>query len=201
MIAFRQTFDVWEVRAILYIYNATASSVPTFYLLTQLGSLWMVLVVALFVVMKNRHKLALELLISGFTAYGVAVVMKGVVNRPRPSGLVHGVMPRIEEAVGLGFPSGHSAVAAALATTCWFMVPKRHRFILVIWVVLVAFSRIALGLHAPLDIIGGIAIGVGTGTTIHYIFSKRLPRIKGKLLTAYARAKIRSKKVKKPIAR
>lgn len=67
-----------------------------------------------------------------------------------------------EENLGPGFPSGHAQGATAFwgylavrAQKLWFWVLAASIVVLISW------SRVYLGLHFPIDVIGGILIGAG----------------------------------------
>lgn len=88
---------------------------------------------------------------------------KGWFDTPRPFELDPGVV-RTERAaagaLGPGFPSGHAqssltfwGLAALLARRRWFTV------VAALVVALVAFSRVYLGVHVPLDVVGGLVLG------------------------------------------
>ena len=68
----------------------------------------------------------------------------------------------LEAATGYSFPSGHSMNGASLFGGCAIRreIPKALRIITGIFVVLIAFSRIYLGVHTPQDILVGTAAGL-----------------------------------------
>ena len=105
-------------------------------------------------------------------AIGIALMLsfmlnqyaKGAFDTPRPFALDPAVA-RTERALagalGPGFPSGHAqstltfwGLGAVLARRAWFTA------LAVAVIALVAFSRVYLGLHVPLDVIGGLVLGV-----------------------------------------
>ena len=62
------------------------------------------------------------------------------------------------------FPSGHSANAACFMSVTYLVSDKKKlavlRCILVVWLVLTAFSRLRLGAHYVTDIVTGVAVGL-----------------------------------------
>ena len=57
------------------------------------------------------------------------------------------------------FPSGHAAAAFACATGLIYAFRSRWRWLWLLPASLVGFSRVVCGLHFPLDVIGGAALG------------------------------------------
>jgi len=132
----------------------------------QLGALAAVPVVAAVALAARRPRLARDLALSGGLAWVLAKLVKGLVGEARPVGLLHGVVVRGLD-TGLGYPSGHVAVAAALATAAGPWLPRPARRV-AWWVVgLVALGRMFAGVHLPLDVVGGAALGWAVAAATH----------------------------------
>ena len=114
--------------------------------------------------------MARDLAVSGGLAYLVAGFVKSVVGRERPGGLPVGAVLHEGPITGLGFISGHSAVAAALATAAAPYLSRRGRRIVWTLAWAVALSRVYVGAHLPLDVVGGIAAGWAIGSLVHWVF-------------------------------
>jgi undecaprenyl-diphosphatase len=109
-------------------------------------------------------------LVAGLTAWWLAQVVKGAVGRGRPADALADFSPRSSApSDGLGFPSGHAAVAFALATALVPYLPRRSRVLVFALAAVVAMARVHLGAHLPLDVIGGAALGVAVGTGWHLV--------------------------------
>ena len=125
---------------------------------TDFGSVYAVAGVATSLILLGRTRLAVRAAGAALTAWGIAQGAKTVFARPRPyhDGDVEVLVRR---PAGLSYPSGHPAVAAALARV---LAPEAHRMIAPLierLPSLVAASRVYVGVHYPSDVIGGRLVG------------------------------------------
>lgn len=67
-----------------------------------------------------------------------------------------------------GFVSGHSAVAAALATAAAPYLSRRLRRVAWALALTVGLARVYVGAHLPLDVVGGLLVGWVTGSLVHH---------------------------------
>jgi undecaprenyl-diphosphatase len=88
------------------------------------------------------------------------IVVKPAVGRERPFVVVADVRVVGEQPETLSFPSGHAASSFAGAFALTRVWPAAR---LPLWAlaVLIAFSRIYIGVHYPLDVMFGALVGVG----------------------------------------
>ena len=94
----------------------------------------------------------------------VAELMKRFVGRPRPS-ILDGAIIVGHQSSGFSFPSSHTLSAFAGFVILASFFPKwRVPFFLL--AILIAFSRIYLGHHFPLDVVAGGLLGWGVGAII-----------------------------------
>jgi undecaprenyl-diphosphatase len=138
----------------------------------QLGNVLVVPAAALLAAAFRRWRLSAELLVAGAGTYLLAKVVKGVVPRGRPSGLLSDVVIRGAEAHGRGFVSGHAATLAALATVAWPWLGRRGRIAVVAVLVVVCLTRIYVGAHLPLDVVGGAGLGIAVGGCVRLLMGR-----------------------------
>ena len=113
------------------------------------------------------YKLSFAFLLSGV----INGVVKSIFNAPRPIGAEGIRSLRVETATGTSFPSGHTQNT----TSFFFSLMKQLRRVWAyavgsVLILLVAVSRLYLGVHWPADVLGGIAIGIITVLLADFAF-------------------------------
>ncbi|MGI9027943.1 MAG: phosphatase PAP2 family protein [Candidatus Saccharimonadales bacterium] len=150
---------LWEISLFRTIYSLPDFLHAFFIIVTQLGSIYVLGLLLVLYIIKQRYQIVLRLLLTGTLAYMASGVAKDMWGRMRPHEFLPDIVSLEYVVRGPGFPSGHMALATALAFTMGHYLPKKYRWLLVTAVIGVGLSRMYLGVHAPLDIIGGFAIG------------------------------------------
>jgi undecaprenyl-diphosphatase len=135
----------------------------------QAGNVLAVGVAAAVVAATRRFWLAANLAITGIGVWLLARWIKDLVGRERPAELLPGVHVRGGADSGLGFVSGHAAVAVAIATLIAPYLGRRARWVAFAVAALVCVSRLYVGAHLPLDVVGGAALGWAAGSLVHLL--------------------------------
>ena len=122
-----------------------------------------------------RLRLGVMLVLAIVFADAMTVVAKGAFASPRPHavdarvrtfGLLESRLTRLAASTSVpaddfGFPSGHVATTAAWALgLAWSRRKWRPLGVAAAWVGLMAVSRMYLGRHFPVDVLGGLPVGL-----------------------------------------
>lgn len=149
----------WEIAFFNFIYTLPSFFHPLFLIITQTGSIYMLAFLVLLYLFKRRYHVVIRLLMSGTLAYILAGLAKDLWGRVRPTDYLLNVVNLDYYVRGPGFPSGHVALVTALALTLGHYIPRKYHWLIALWIILVGLSRMYLGIHFPVDIVGGFAIG------------------------------------------
>jgi undecaprenyl-diphosphatase len=160
----------WEASLFQLVYDLPRFLYWPFMAITHLGSFYVLGILAVMYLIRRRHyHNLLRLLLTGLLAYVATGFAKDIWGRGRPFELLPEVVSLEFVVRGPGFPSGHMALAAALALTVGHYLPRKYHWLPVVWIVGVGLSRMYLGVHTPVDIIGGFAIGWGAYALFRHV--------------------------------
>jgi undecaprenyl-diphosphatase len=129
----------------------------------QSGSLGAVGSAAAVALLRGRTQTAVALAVAGAAVWGGAKVIKQAFGRGRPADHLDSAAIRGRPASGLGFPSGHAAVATTLAIVGSQDGSRIARFAAYGTAATTALARVYVGAHLPADVVGGVGLGLAAG--------------------------------------
>lgn len=130
--------------------------------ITDIGSVFGVTGSAAVLAATGRREAALEVFGAGMTGWTLAQALKPLARRPRPY-TADGTHRLVAEPAGLSWPSGHPAVAAAVATALSSHLAPPGRALGAAVSTTVAYSRVYVGVHYVGDVLAGLGLGVLSG--------------------------------------
>jgi len=159
-VAIQDPIPAWELELTRWINDAPDLVAQLLYPIMQLGTLaGPILVAAVVGFFRRDWWLSAATLLSGLVTWFGAKGVKKLVDRGRPGAYLSEINIREGEGTGLGYISGHSAVAACAAVMAMTAVPARWRPALAAAAGLVGLARIVHGVHLPADLVGGWSFG------------------------------------------
>lgn len=144
-------------------------------LITYLGQENLFIIAAIGVFWCVNKRRGYYMMTVGFVGVSLNQIMKLIFRIPRPWVLdpkftvVESAKP---DAMGYSFPSGHTQSASVVfGTTARWTERRWVRYVCIAATLLVAFSRMYLGVHTPLDVTASLAMGVLTVFALYPYFA------------------------------
>ncbi|MFA5129748.1 MAG: phosphatase PAP2 family protein [Patescibacteria group bacterium] len=151
-----------EAEIILYLQRSFSSPIGKGFVV--FSARWLIYLLIPFVLMLRLFPKMRDVFLpscwAALLAFATTSVIAGIVHRVRPylagAGIHALVPPNLQSG---SFPSSHTAIAAAIAAAITTTHPIIGCIACIIAIV-IAFGRVAAGMHYPSDVIGGAAIGL-----------------------------------------
>lgn len=132
------------------------------------------IVIVLLLCIKRTRKYAIYFAVTIIIAILMTTLIKHSVQRPRP--FVEQNLSWMLSVVRLSdhylsFPSGHTTAMTVVATTYWLYY-RKHAVLCVLAVIIMAWSRIYLSMHYPLDTLVGMTIGIAVSVLMYVLIQR-----------------------------
>jgi undecaprenyl-diphosphatase len=129
-----------------------------------LGLVW-ILIAALVAILLRRPGVFIVTVGAVALADLLAVALKAVVDVDRPPVRYASPDPLVRVPTDHSFPSGHTATSFAAALILARAVPRRA-WLFYVLAAAIGFSRIYVGVHYPIDVLGGALLGLLVATAL-----------------------------------
>jgi undecaprenyl-diphosphatase len=100
----------------------------------------------------------------------LALAIRQMTDRPRPPSVYPEPEPLVRVPHTYSFPSGHATVAFACAATLAFAAPRAAPALFVL-AAAIAWSRVYVGVHYPLDVLAGAVLGLLVARALRWLLA------------------------------
>jgi undecaprenyl-diphosphatase len=124
----------------------------------------------------RRPTLFLQVAIADLAGQLISYGLKQWIGRERPSDVYASPKPLVHAPHDGSFPSGHATSSFACATILAFYAPRAAPAFYLL-AAAIAWSRVYVGVHYPLDVLGGAVLGIAIAIALRWL-STNLPRLR-----------------------
>ncbi len=182
-----QTLINWDIQASLFINGLHCAYLDNFMMMYSGRFVWIPLYVSLFVVMLRNFPLRVNIVCLIFSVVLITIIdqtssslIRPMLCRPRPAHIESPISALVH--IVDGYRGGHYGFPSSHAANCWgatffvFYVFRRSVLstVLVLWALLMCWSRIYLGVHYLGDILFGTLIGFLYASALYFVFQKSM---------------------------
>lgn len=149
-----------------------------FALVSRLGDgiFWYAIILTLPLIQgAHAARVSLQMVAAGLISLLLYRWLKHITSRPRPCQAEVGILQSVAPLDEFSFPSGHTMHAVGFSIILVAYYPA-WAMVVIPFTILVAVSRLVLGLHYLSDVIAGAVIGSLTATACLYAFAPALIR-------------------------
>lgn len=124
----------------------------------------------------RRTTAALWAPVGALVALGVNQVLASAVAEPRPYLALPHPLVLVSRSTDYSFPSDHAVMAGAVAAGVW-LANRRLGIVTAALAVLMAFTRVYVGAHFPLDVTVGLLVGAGVALASYLLVRPLVVRL------------------------
>jgi len=117
-----------------------------------------------------KIQMAAAIIAAGIVAAILDKIAGKLYYDPRPF-VTHHITPLVAHAADNGFPSEHTLFTFTVAAVLYFYRP-RLSYLAFGLALLVGISRVAAHVHSPIDIIGGLVMGIAAGWAGYFLAAR-----------------------------
>lgn len=140
--------------------------------LGDMGILWIIIIFTLLVSKKYKKTAFIMALTLSIGLLITNLILKNSVHRTRPFHAIEKLFPLINKPEDWSFPSGHATSSIGCGIAMLRNLPKRYGLSGFTIGLLIAVSRMYLGVHYTTDVVAGALIGTFSAFTSEKIINK-----------------------------
>lgn len=160
--------------AILYWFQSMRTDWLNQIVLTFTFSIWPVCILTCLILLIRPQTRKFGILVTAGLLASLAAAngLKAIVREIRPYAALPGLTRVGPVPGGSSFPSAHSASAFSLAFA-WLITKRKGRWLVLTYAILIALSRLYLGVHYPSDVLAGAALAALCCWAVYCFWKKK----------------------------